>query len=97
MATYINLIRFTQQGIENIRESPARLESAKKTYEQMGAKVKDFFCVMGRYDAVLVAEAPDDETMARIQLGLGSLGNVRTETLRAFTEKEYRKLVSALP
>ncbi len=97
MATYINLLRFTQRGIENIKESPARVESARKTYEQLGAKVKDFYCVMGQYDAVLVAEAPDDETIAKIQLALGSLGNVRSETLRAFTEKEYRKIVADLP
>ncbi len=97
MATYINLLRFTQQGIENIKESPARVETARKTYEQLGAKVKDFYCVMGQYDAVLIAEAPDDETMAKIQLALGSLGNVRSETLRAFTEDEYRRIVAALP
>lgn len=97
MATYINLLRFTQRGIENIKESPARVESARKTYERLGAKVKDFYCVMGQYDAVLVAEAPDDETIAKIQLALGSLGNVRSETLRAFTEKEYRKIVAGLP
>ncbi len=97
MATYINLLRFTQQGIENIKEGPGRVESARKTYEQLGAKVKDFYCVMGQYDAVLVAEAPDDETIAKIQLALGSLGNVRSETLRAFTEKEYRKIIAGLP
>ena len=76
---------------------PARVETARKTYEQLGAKVKDFYCVMGQYDAVLIAEAPDDETMAKIQLALGSLGNVRSETLRAFTEDEYRRIVAALP
>ncbi len=97
MATYINLLRFTKQGIENIKESPARVETARKTYEQLGAKVKDFYCVMGQYDAVLIAEAPDDETMAKIQLALGSLGNGRSETLRAFTEDEYRRIVAALP
>jgi uncharacterized protein with GYD domain len=97
MATYINLLHFTQQGIADIRESPGRIESARKLYEQMGAKVKDFYCVMGQYDTVLIAEAPDDETMAKIQLALGSLGNVRSETLRAFTEAEYRKIVAALP
>jgi uncharacterized protein with GYD domain len=97
MATYINLLRLTQRGIENIKESPARVEAARKIYEQMGAKIKDFYCVMGQYDTVLIAEAPDDETMAKIQLALGSLGNVRSETLRAFTETEYRKIVASLP
>ena len=97
MATYITLLRFTQQGIENIKESPARVEAARKTYEQMGARVKDFYCVMGQYDAVLIAEAPDDEAITKIQLALSSLGNVRSETLRAFTEDEYRRIVAALP
>ena len=96
MSTYITLLRFTQKGIENIKESPARVEAARKTYEQMGARVKDFYCVMGQYDAVLIAEAPDDETMAKIQLALGSRGNVRSETLRAFTEDGYRRIVAAL-
>ncbi len=97
MATYITLLRFTQQGIENIKESPARVEAARKTYEQMGAEVKDFYCVMGQYDAVLIADAPDDEAITKIQLALSSLGNVRSETLRAFTEDEYRRIVAALP
>ncbi len=97
MATYVTLLRFTQQGIENIKESPARVETARKSFEQLGARVKDFYCLMGQYDAVLIAEAPDDETITKIQLALGSLGNVRSETLRAFTEDEYRRIVTALP
>jgi len=97
MATYITLFNFTQQGIENIKESPARLDAAKKTYSAMGAKVKEFYSVMGRYDTVVIAEAPNDETIAKVMLAIGSRGNVRTETLRAFTEKEYRKIIAGLP
>ena len=97
MATYIILFRFTQQGIQNIKESPARVEAAKKAFQEMGAQVKDFYSVMGRYDTVFIVEAPDDETIAKAALAVGSLGNVRTETLCAFTEDEFRKIVAALP
>lgn len=97
MATYIILFRLTQQGIKNIKESPARIDAAKRTFQTMGAEVKEFYSVMGRYDTVFVVEAPDDETIAKASLAIGSLGNVRTETLRAFTEDEYRKIVADLP
>lgn len=63
----------------------------------MGAELKEFFLVMGQYDLILVSEAPDDETVAKIALTLGSLGNVRTESFRAFKEDEYRKIVASLP
>ncbi|HJW83373.1 MAG TPA: GYD domain-containing protein [Anaerolineae bacterium] len=97
MATYIILIRYTQQGVQNIKDSPARLDAAKKAFQAMGAELKQWFLVMGQYDAVAVSEAPNDETAARLALAVGALGNVRTETLRAFTEDEYRKIVAGLP
>ena len=97
MATYISLLRFTQQGIEDIKESPARLDKAKQAFRAMGAELKEWYLVMGRYDAVVVAEAPDDETVAKLALAIGSAGAIRTETLRAFPEKEYRKIIAALP
>jgi uncharacterized protein with GYD domain len=97
MATYIILFRFTQQGIKNIKESPDRVDAAKQTFQAMGAKVKEFYSVMGKYDTVFIVEAPDDETIAKLTLAIGSLGNVRTETLRAFTEDEYRKIIADLP
>jgi len=97
MPTYITLIRFTQKGAEAIREGPARLDAAKQTYAAVGAKLKAFYLVTGRYDAVAIAEAPDDETMAKLSLAIASKGNVRTETVRAFAEEEYRKIVKGLP
>ena len=97
MATYIILVRFTQQGIQNIKQGPTRLDAAKQTFRAIGAEMKEFYSVMGKYDIVLVVEAPDDETMAKVTLAIGSLGNVRTETLRAFTEDEYRKVIADLP
>ena len=97
MATYIVLLRYTEQGIQNIKESPARLDAAKKAFKTMGAELKQWFLVMGRYDAVVIAEAPNDETVAKLALTVGSLGAIQTETLRAFTEDEYRKIIAALP
>ena len=97
MATYISLVRYTQQGIEKIKESPARLDAARKAFEQLGARITDFYLVCGQYDAIVISEAADDTTAAKASLALGSSGNVRTETFRAFTEEEFRKIVSALP
>ncbi len=97
MAAYISLINFAQKGIESIKQSPARLDAAKRLYKSMGAELKQFYLTLGRYDAVVIAEAPDDETAAKVAIALGSAGNVRTETLRTFTEDEYKKIIAALP
>ena len=96
MATYVSLMHFTEQGIRNIKESPSRLDAAKKAFQAAGGELKQFYLAMGEYDMVLVSEAPDDETVARIALSLGSLGNVRTQTMRVFSEAEYRKIVGSL-
>jgi uncharacterized protein with GYD domain len=96
MATYVSLVRYTDQGIRTIKDSPNRLDAAKKAFQSAGGELKQFYLAMGKYDIVLVAEAPDDETVARITLALGSLGNVRTETLRVFTEAEFRNIVGSL-
>ena len=97
MPMYVMLIQFTQKGIEAIREGPARLDTARQEFRDRGARLKDFYLVTGRYDAVAVAEAPDDETVAKVALTIASRGNTRTETLRAFTEEEYRRIVADLP
>jgi uncharacterized protein with GYD domain len=97
MATYILLTRFTSQGVENIKDSPGRLEAAKKAIAGLGAELKAFYLAMGQYDAVVVVEAPDDETVAKASIAIASQGNVRMETLRAFDEDEYRRIVGALP
>jgi len=97
MPTYISLLRYTQQGAQNIKESPARLEAAKKVFKAMGGELKEWYLVLGQYDAVVVSEGPDDETAAKLALAIGSQGNIRTETFRAFTEDEFRKMISALP
>jgi len=97
MPTYITLVNFTKKGVENVKESPQRLDAAKNAFKRMGAELKEFYLVMGQYDIILVSEAPDDVTVAKIALTLGSIGNVRTESFRAFKEDEYREIVSALP
>lgn len=97
MATYISLINYTDQGIRNIKDSPKRLDAAKKVLKDLGGELKAFYLTMGAYDIVIVAEAPSDEVVARFVLGVGSLGNVRTTTLKAFGEGEFRKIVGALP
>lgn len=97
MPTYITLIRYTQQGVQNIKESPGRLDAAKEAFKAMGAELKAYYLTMGQYDAVVIGEAPNDEVVAKLALSIGAAGAIRTETLRAFTEDEYRKIISALP
>jgi len=94
MATYIVLFNYTQKGVENIKESPARIDATKKAFKATGAEMKYWFLTMGRYDGVVIAEAPNDEVVAKLALAIGSLGNVRTETMRAFGEDEFRKLIA---
>jgi uncharacterized protein with GYD domain len=97
MASYVMLFNFTAQGIEKLKESPARVDAAKKLCRDLGGEVKQFFGLMGRYDTMFILEAPDDETAVKIAAAIGKRGNVRSETLRAFTETEFRQIVSALP
>ena len=97
MPTYVSLINYTDQGIRSIKDSPKRLDAAKKLIKDMGGELKAVYLTMGSYDLVTVAEAPNDETVAKFVLTLAAAGNVRTVTLKAFPEAEYRKLVSTLP
>lgn len=97
MPTYITLLQYTQQGAEKIKDSPTRLEAAKQSVRALGGQLKAFYLVMGQYDAVVISEAPDDETAARFALATAGRGYVRTQTLRAFTEDEYRKIIASLP
>lgn len=97
MPTYITLGRWTQQGIEKVKESPARLDGFKRLVESTGGKVKGFYMVTGQYDIVVITEAPNDDAMAKVTLATGTKGGIKTETLRAFTEDEYRRIIAALP
>jgi uncharacterized protein with GYD domain len=97
MPHYVSLLRYTAQGIAKVKESPARLDAARKAAESMGGKLHSWFLTMGQYDAVFVCEFPSDETCAQFMLSVGSLGNVTTETLKAFNEADYRKIITSLP
>jgi uncharacterized protein with GYD domain len=97
MPHYVTLLRYTQQGAAKIKESPSRLDAAKKAAEGAKGKIHGWYLTMGKYDAVLITEFPDDETAARFLLSTGALGNVSTQTLKAFTEAEYRKIIGSLP
>ena len=95
MPTYIALLKYTQQGVKSIKDSPKRLDAGRKQFKKAGAKIKDTWLTMGQYDLVCVIDAPDDETVAKLMLNLGSQGNVQTETMRAFSEAEFRKIAGA--
>ncbi|BDG01431.1 GYD domain-containing protein [Anaeromyxobacter oryzae] len=97
MATYVSLLRYTDQGIRTVKDGPKRVDAAKKAFQQAGGELKQFYLLLGTYDMLVISEVPDDETAAKILLAIGSLGNVRTETFRAFPEGDFRKLVAALP
>ena len=97
MAKFISLVKYTEKGITNIKESPNRLDAVKKLCESMGARVESFYLTMGRYDILMVVDAPNPETATKIILTITSGGAVSTETLLGFPEEEYRKIVSELP
>jgi uncharacterized protein with GYD domain len=96
MSTYFILINWTDQGIKNIKDSPKRVEAAKTAVKAIGGDVKSFYMLQGKYDAVLILEVPTDEALAKFLLKIGSLGNVRTTTLKAYSETEYRNIIAAL-
>ena len=96
MPHYVTLLRFTHQGMTKIKESPTRLDAARKVAEKVGGKFHTWYLTMGQYDAVIISEFPNDEAVAKFSLSAGALGNVTTETLRAFTEGEYRNIIGAI-
>jgi uncharacterized protein with GYD domain len=96
MATYIMLCNWTEQGVRKVSESPKRFDAAKKALGELGGEFKAFYLTMGRYDLVAVYEAPDDDAAARFTLKLGMQGNVKTETLKAFSETAYREVIRSI-
>lgn len=97
MPTYVTLVRYTEQGIRTIKEGPTRLEALKKALKAAGGELKGFYLAMGKYDAVVISEGPNDEAATKVSVSIAMLGNVRTETMRVFDEAEFRKLVASLP
>ena len=96
MPTYILLTKWTDQGIRNLKESPNRVRQAEEAFQQLGARMTAWYLTMGEYDNAAIIEAPDDQTMARLALTLGSQGNVRTTTLKAFSRGEFEEIVRSL-
>jgi uncharacterized protein with GYD domain len=96
MATYVGLIQFADQGIRNIKDTVKRGDAAMAEAEKMGMKVVEEFWTMGAYDAVVVFDAPDDETMSAFMLKIGSLGNVKSHTMRAFRRNEMEKILAKI-
>lgn len=88
MAHYVMLLKFTDQGIRNVKDTTKRAAAASDAAGKMGVKLTSTYWTMGQYDLVLTADAPDDETVAAVSIKLGSLGNVSIQTLRAFTASE---------
>jgi len=97
MPRSILLMKLTDQGVKDIKNAPQRIEQGIKTFEAMGGKMIGFYTVLGEYDYVAIGECPSDEVLMTFVLGLGSLGNVRTTTLKAFTTEEFAEAVKKLP
>lgn len=97
MPSYLSLIKWTEQGIRNIKQSPGRLDAVKQAAQAAGGRVVFFYLTLGDYDIATLMELPNDEAAARLLLTIASQGNVRTTTLKAFTENEYRTIIAGLP
>jgi uncharacterized protein with GYD domain len=96
MVTSVMLLNWTDHGIKNVKESPKRLDAVKKLAREMGGEVKSFYMTLGAYDLVLVVDMPNNDKLATFGLKLGMLGNVRSTTLKAFPEEDYRRIIGGL-
>ena len=97
METYISLVSYTGEGVQHMDESPDRLDDARVVVESMGGELTEFYLTMGQYDAVAIMEMPDAETATQAGITISGGCAIRTETLRAFPEDEYRELIDGLP
>jgi len=96
MATFIMLGQFTDQGIRNVKDTTKRAEAVRATAKKLGITVKELYWTLGEYDTVLIADAPDEATMTSFGLTVGALGNVRTQTLRAFSQDEMGRIIGKM-
>lgn len=94
MAHYVILLKYTAQGIAKIKESPARIDAARKAFRDAGGELKHWMLLIGQYDAMAMVDMPDDMALAKVLLRIAAQGNVQTETLRAFSEEEFKKIVA---
>ena len=96
MAHYVVLASFTDQGIRGVKETTKRAKAFRELAEKMGAKIRDIYWTLGSYDVVLTMEAPNDETVTSLLFKAGSLGNLKSQTLRAFDEKEMDLILAKI-
>ncbi|MBH5391191.1 MULTISPECIES: GYD domain-containing protein [Bradyrhizobium] len=96
MVTYVVLGNFTDQGARNVKDSPKRADAFKEMAKTFGVTVKEIVWTQGRYDVVTVLEAPDEAAAMSLSLSISALGNVRTETLRAFSAADMTKIVGRM-
>jgi uncharacterized protein with GYD domain len=96
MATYIILANFTEQGIRNVKDSPNRADAFRDMAQKAGVTVKEQYWTLGAHDIVTIVEAPDDVAVTAVGLSVGALGNVRTQTLRAFSKTEMTTIVGKM-
>ena len=96
MAMYVRLIQFTDQAIRNIKDTIKRGDAAMAEAQKLGMEITEEFWTMGAYDVVVVFDAPNDETMSAFMLKIGSLGNVKSQTLRAFRREEMENILAKI-
>ena len=97
MATFITTVQFTEQGIKAVRDTCDRAAALMAAAEKLGVKVTGLYWTLGAFDGVIILEAPDEATATAALLHLGALGNLRTQTARAFDAAEMRKILGLLP
>jgi uncharacterized protein with GYD domain len=96
MPTYLVLGTFTDQGIKHIKDTPKRAETVRAMASRLGITVKDLFWTLGQYDVATILEAPDEASVTALGLSLGALGNVRTQTLRAYSAAEIGPIIGKM-
>ena len=97
MPTFIAMLSWTDQGIRNVKDSPKRLQAAREAAKKLGVDIKQVFLTTGEFDLLSILEAANGDNVAKLIMMLGSQGNLRSRTIRAWPEAEYLKLISELP
>lgn len=97
MPTFISYLNWTEQGIRNVKDAPDRAEAARAAIKNLGGEIKDVYLTTGQYDLLVIVDLPDGDAMAKFALTLGQQGNVRSTTVRGFSEEEFRNFVDDLP
>ncbi len=97
MPTYVSLLNWTDQGIRKVKQTTKRAKAFQDMAEKMNVSVREIHWTMGHYDVVVIMEAPDDKAISGLMLGLCALGNVKSETLRAFSTQEMTQILKEIP